>query len=67
MLSELLRALGHYNLPEAQVDEIVADEPEIDRAFRRLVSLLADFGRVALSGDRDLFRRLDAQRDLDCL
>ncbi len=65
-LSELLRAVGRDELPEAQLQEIVAKHAELGPAIDHLAGLLSTYGREALAGDRQLFARLDAQRDLDC-
>jgi hypothetical protein len=64
-LAELLRIVGHYELPEAR-EEVVARETEVGGALSRLAELLAIYARDALRGDRAFFSRLDAQRDLDC-
>jgi hypothetical protein len=65
-LSELLRAVGQYDLPEAQMQEIVASHDEVAAALHHLAGLYTAYGQDALRGDRALFSRLDAQRDLDC-
>ena len=66
-LSELLRAVGQYSLPEAQMQEITAPHTEVKAALHHLADLFGKYGQEALRGDRTLFGRLDAQRDLDCL
>ena len=66
-LSELLRAVGQYSLPEAQMHEIVARHDDLRSALEHLADVLTKYGQEALRGDRSLFSRLDSQRDLDCL
>ena len=66
-LSELLRAIGQYELPEAQMQEIVAAPEDVQSAVCHLADLYTKYGQDALRGDRTLFSRLNAQRDLDCV
>jgi len=65
-LSEFLRVVGLYELPEAQLDETVASPQEVPSALDRLANLYVTHGAAALRGDHKFFARLDAQRDLDC-
>lgn len=65
-LSELLRAVGQYGLPEAQMQEIVTSHKDVKESLQHLARLFTKYGQESLRGDRALFSRLDTQRDLDC-
>ena len=65
-LAELLRIVGHYELPEVEDEVVAATDTEVGGALSRLAELLSTYGHDALRGDRAFFARLDKQRDLDC-
>jgi hypothetical protein len=63
-LSELLRAIGRYELPEAWKDP-VADRTSLGDVLTRMAELLAKYGDKALRCDRDFLALLEARERVE--